>query len=371
MKNKYKIFLIIILTLVLTGCTKNVSVENRDFADTIGIDVVREDEKKLVKTTLVIPDPSKIASGESKEVSQIIETQGENFTEALKNAEYESSNVLSLENVRVILIGEELARDKESLSVIFDAVKRNSSISKRVVVSVARGSASDVLNQEIDGVAMVGEYLTDYYNQSPNEIFTAYDKKLSKLISKLNVIHTAILPQLYVEEKTLKLDKGVLFKNGEYIDTFGNDILRGYALASSDINNIIVNVDFDGAVTPVTIKDKKQKDSFEEKNGRLVYHIVQDYDCSLTEFDGQVDKNDVDKLSRLFNDAVEESINTTFRYFVEDNNSDIYGLQDKLKKEDYDLYLKYANDVTNTEFIRGLDFEVEVTSRIINTGSTK
>lgn len=372
MKKNYSLFfLIITLTFLLTSCTQNVSVENRDFADTIGIDIIDINDKKMIEVTLLIPDPSKIASGESKEVNQIIISEGENFTLALKNAEYESSNVLSLENVRTILIGEDLAKDSENLALIFDAIKRNSSISKRVILCVSKGTAKDVLTNEIKNITIIGDYLTDYYNQSQNEIFNAYDKKLSKLISKLNVIHNAILPQIYIEESKLNLENGVLFKNGEYIDVFNDDILRGYALVVGDIKNIIINVDFENTSTPITIKSKKSDNYFEEVNNKLVYNIVQNYDLSLTEFHGEVSKIDITTLSELFNLAVENDIKSTLNYFVNENSSDIYGFKDKLKKEDYDLYLKYANNTSNEKLISSLDFKIDISSRIINTGSTR
>ncbi len=368
-----KIYIILCTTLIfsLTGCSRNVSVENRDFVDTIGIDLEEEGNETNIKVTLAIPDPSKIANGETEKVNQIAEISEKSFTKALKKADFKSAKRINVENVRVILIGEKLAKEKEYMDIIYDAIKRNGDISKRVIIVIAKGEASDILNEELEVSPIFGKYLVEYYDQNNLEITNAYDKKLSHLISKLNIVQNAILPQIYVEEGKLNMDEGVLFVRGEYIDTFDDDILFGYALIATELKNIVVEVDLDGTTVPIIINKKKSKEYFEERNGRLVYKVEQDFDCSLTEFNGPVSNDNLKKLVRLFNEEIENKINESFEYFVDKNNSDIYNLQEKLRQEDYELYKKYAQDATNVEFIRSLTLETDVKSRIISTGGIR
>ncbi len=368
--NSNKIILMMLalsLTFVLSGCKHNVSVEHRDFVDTIGIDTTSSGN---IKVTLLIPDPSKVANGE-KEVNQIVTTEASTFTQALKNAEKQSAKKLSLESVRVVVAGKDLAYDKEKQAIIFDGIKRNSVISKRVIIAVADGTASELLNTKFDGVQIFGKYIVEYYAQSPDDIYTAYDKKLGDLISKLNVVHNVIVPEISTKDGKLVLENGVLFKEGKAINKFNSDTLRGYALVNGKINNIVVDVKLNGQVIPITIKSSKNKVSFIEKNGSVVVKVEQKYDCSLTEFKGRVSEEDVKKLERLFNDEIKTNIENSYNYFINENNSDVYGFEDSLKKDNFELYSKYTNDATNVEFIRGLKFDVNVKSKIISTGSLR
>ncbi len=368
--NNYKILLLLMticLTLVFSGCKRNVSVEHRDFVDTIGIDIT---DTGNIKVTLLIPDPGKVSKGE-KEVNQIVTSEATTFTQALKNADKQSAKKLSLENVRIIVAGEELAKDKEKQAIIFDGIKRNSVISKRVIIAVSKGKASDLLNTKIEGVQIFGKYIVEYYAQSPDDIYTAYDKKLGKLISKMNVVQNVIVPEISVKDGKLLLENGVLFKEGKAINTFNSEILRGYALVNGKINNIVVDVELDGEVIPITIKSSKNKVSFTEKNGSVVVNVKQQYDCSLTEFNGGVSDQNIKKLERLFNEEIKNNIEESYNFFINENNSDVYGFEDSLKKENFDLYSKYTNDATNVEFIRGLELNVVVNSKIISTGSIR
>ncbi len=367
--NKYKILLVMLtlsIALILSGCRHNVSVEHRDFVDTIGIDTNGEN----IKITLLIPDPSKVANGE-KEVNQIVTTEATTFTQALKNADKQSAKKLSLENVRVVVIGEELSKNKEQLAIIFDGLKRNSVISKRVIMTISKGNASEVLNAKVEGIQILGKYIVEYYAQSPDDIYIAYDKKLGKLVSKLNVVHNAIIPEISVKDGKLILENGILVSEGKAINTFDSEILRGYALVNQKINNIVVDVTHNDEVVPITIKSSKNKVYFTEKNGKVVVNVEQKYNCSLTEFKSSVSDKDVEKLQRLFNDEIKTNIENSFNYFIKENNSDAYGFEDGLKKDNYDLYSKYTNDATNVEFIRGLELNVVVESKIISTGALR
>lgn len=368
--NKIRVLFIFfcILNLYLTAsCQRNVSVENRDFVDTIGVDLVGEE----IQVTLLIPDPSKVAEGES-EVNQVVKAKAGSFTQAIRNADYKSSKKLSLENARVILFGDTLAKDEKKLDLIFDAIKRNNVISKRVIVAIAdEGDAEDILTEKLENTPIFGQYLVDYYNQSPDEIFNAYDKKLSKLISKLNLIHNAIVPTISVEDSRLKLENGILFSYGKYIDSFDSDILRGYALLNDEINNIVLEVEYNDEKIPITIKSRKSIICFMENDESILIDVNQEYECLITEFYGDVSNVDIDNLEEIFNDKIEDEISNSFNYFINGNNSDIYGFQDKIMKDNYDLYEKYTNDVDDENFVDKLDFNIQVKSKIISTGSIK
>ncbi len=355
-----------ILIFTLSSCNQNISVENRDFADTVGIDLAGD----KIKVTLLIPDPSKVAKGEN-DVNQIVTATDETFTQAIKNADGQSANKLSLENVRVILLGEALAKDTEKLDLVLDGIKRNSIVSKRVIVGIAKGDASEALNEKLKNAPIFGKYVIDYYNQSPHDIVIAYDKKLGQLISKQNLIHSTILPQIYVLDGKINMDKGVLFSDLKYLGTFDSDILRGYALVVSNINNIVVQVEHNGEKVPITIKSHKNKLRFREEDNKVILDITQSYDCVLTEFSGEVSNKDVEELTKLFNEAIERDINNSFDYFVKDNKSDTYGFEDMLKKDNFKLYSKYTNNAIDHEFLRYLKLNVKVDSKIISTGAIK
>ncbi len=362
----FSIITTLLLVFSLTSCNQNISVENRDFVDTIGVDLVGDE----IKVTLLIPDPSKVAKGE-KDVNQIVTATEDSFTHAIKEADGQSSNKLSFENVRVILMGESLAKEKEKSTLIFDAIKRNSIISKRVIIGIAKGDASKALNEKIENAPIFGKYLVDYYNQSPHDIFIAYDKKLGQLISKSNLIHSAILPQIYVENGKINMKEGVLFSHNEYSGTFDNEILRGYALVDSNINNIVIEVEYNDKKVPITVKSQKNKIKFVEDNGKVLVKLNQEYDCILTEFSGDVSSEDLDQLTRLFNEEIKRDINNSYEYFAVEHNSDIYAFEDKLKKDNFKLYQKYTNDALEHQFLDSLKIEVEVNSKIISTGAIR
>ncbi|BAH42610.1 spore germination protein [Brevibacillus brevis NBRC 100599] len=181
--------LLIICTILLTGCWDRRELEERASVLAIAID---QDEKNenLYKMTVQIPIPIKIAGssgkggGNNADAVKIMSVTGRTVTDASNNLQMRLNQRLFLGHTRILAVSEEVAR--KGIQDIMDSFRREPQIRRLLWPIVVRGKASTLLEikpriEPIPVVFLMGliengmklgripdQTLGDYFNQTSN-----------------------------------------------------------------------------------------------------------------------------------------------------------------------------------------------------------
>lgn len=147
------IFILLAALLLLTGCWDRREIEERSSVTAMGVDLIRKNEQELIRLTVQLPIPLKIASGgggagggkSGLEAVRIMSSTGRTYSEAVANLQKRMNQRLFFGHTRIIAFGERLARS--GLQRIIDPLRRNPQIRRMMwPVVVHNGEARDLLN---------------------------------------------------------------------------------------------------------------------------------------------------------------------------------------------------------------------------------
>jgi spore germination protein KC len=155
-------FLILLpfLFTTLTGCWDRREIEERTSAFAIGIDKSKEN-KDHYTVTVQIPIPIKIAGGgggeggAGTESVKVLSSTGKTIGDAMMKIQQRTNQVLFFGHTRVIVIGEEVAR--QGVKDIMDGFRRDPQLRRLLWPLVIEGRASEFLrlNPEVEQIPTV------------------------------------------------------------------------------------------------------------------------------------------------------------------------------------------------------------------------
>ncbi|UOQ83814.1 Ger(x)C family spore germination protein [Gracilibacillus salinarum] len=142
-----KLWFILGLLILLTGCFDRIELEQQSYVIAMGIDTT--ENKGVYAFTYQIANPevgSAAGQGGSNEpASEIVTVNGADILSATYTANSFVSKKITLDHTRIIVISEELAKDPDFLRVIQSA-SRSPQIRRGVQLVVSKEKASDFIN---------------------------------------------------------------------------------------------------------------------------------------------------------------------------------------------------------------------------------
>ncbi|GGM43138.1 putative spore germination protein YfkR [Paraliobacillus quinghaiensis] len=146
MKNFCKIIFIFILFILLTGCYDKAELEQQSYVIAIGLD--KGEKEGTFSFTFQIANPevgSTLSAGSDEEAEETISITGNDIVTATNTANSFVTKRIVLDQTKVIVVSEELARSEDFLRVIQSA-SRTPQIRRGVEMIVSKEKASDFLN---------------------------------------------------------------------------------------------------------------------------------------------------------------------------------------------------------------------------------
>ncbi|MBA2174659.1 Ger(x)C family spore germination protein [Halobacillus locisalis] len=147
--------MVIISLVLLTGCWDERQFKNVKLVLTMGFD---KGEDGGITETVSIPTIKRSAEGGSEEKVQIISTEARTPLEARNNTDLMVSESFDPAKLRVLVIGEELAKD--NIYSVLDEFYRNPTNNLNAHIAIARGSASEVLTYQNTSDTRISKYIS-------------------------------------------------------------------------------------------------------------------------------------------------------------------------------------------------------------------
>ncbi len=207
MTTKIKIILITALTsIMLIGCWDSVEINKREYLYALGID---KNPNNLTFTSEI----PKINEG-SEEQRLIYTRDSNDFADFYATSYLHSEKAISDRLMQVIVLGEDVARDSETVKRIFDEIQRSPQINRRVKICISKGKAQDIINTEIPSNPIVGRFLSDMLvklkRESYQDIYT-----FDEAILDLGKTGNAMVPVVEINDKSLKIERAGVIKEYE------------------------------------------------------------------------------------------------------------------------------------------------------------
>ncbi|UFJ39189.1 Ger(x)C family spore germination protein [Brevibacillus humidisoli] len=182
--------LLIIVTVVTTGCWDRRELEERISVLAIGIDHIKGKEDRY-RISVQIPIPIKIAGsggrggGSSGDAVKIVTTTGKTVQDAMNNLQKRLNQQIFVGHTRVLAISEDVAR--AGMKAAFDAYRRDPTIRRLLWPVIVKGEARTLLmaNPKLSQIPVVfimdliengarsgmipDQTLGDFYSQTSNQ----------------------------------------------------------------------------------------------------------------------------------------------------------------------------------------------------------
>lgn len=206
LKTWQKVVLFISLTSLLTGCWDYSPIERAFLVEGISIDQSKDNPDKLEISIIDV---------DFKRKKRALSAEGRTISEALNRIQDQTSKIVILSHVKIILISEEIA--KKNVMPYFDLFVRNMQISNEASFVITRGRALAFFNPKNLTYTISGRT----YSQMIQSSETKYNNKLYKIhsitVEMMNRKNDFTLPILKLEKskKVASFNGIALIKDGK------------------------------------------------------------------------------------------------------------------------------------------------------------
>ena len=326
-----KIILLLICLFCLTGCYDYQELNNTSIVDSIGVDY--KDDMYIVSFEVI----KSIKNGDSATIStEVVQAEDMVLANAINKAIMSSGKKVSLKHVKLLLIGESLA--KEDINPIVDYVIRDVNISTNLYTLVCEDPIKIYETKVEDN--SIGQVIIDTitYNVEANALDNI-DIIASNIINK-NI--DIALPYITLDGTSVIANKIAYFNGSKYIDTIESKIYNFLILNSKNIefntSDNVLNV-YKKDISYVV--NKNEIDILITGNAR-VKEIDSKYNLK--------DKDIYEEVEEKINKVIEDECNDFLKETL-DKDVDLLGLEDK-------YYKKYKKDKEKIKYKIKADIKI-------------
>ncbi|WP_026896087.1 Ger(x)C family spore germination protein [Clostridiisalibacter paucivorans] len=365
MKNKKSIllFYLFLLTIMSTGCWDNVDITERSFVFAIGLDKTMDNK---IEVTFQVIRPSVIRSSENSGTVEgntkavwVISATGDTVFETARNAIVSTNYKMFLTHAKLIVIGENLA--KEGIIDILNILEKEHESNINMDILIAKDlTAKDILNANTELTQIPGMHITESIQSSINvsEFKKSTFIELFKVLENegheptIGIIYPKVLKD-NLKIKDLMLQGSAVFKKDKLVGYLNPEETQGLLFATDQFENGIVNIknpyEKNKKVSIEVNKSKSTRD-FIINNNRPILTIKVDAQGNIGEQQGIKDLTKptaISLLERELEKSITNSIYKTVDLAQNKYESDIFGFGKIIHKEDLTFWKNMIDDWNN------------------------
>lgn len=314
-----KKIILIVFCLLLCGCYDYTELNEISIINGIGVDYVNDE---YVVSLEVVKNDKDVKSNEMS--TEIITGKDKVLAKAFNKAELSSEKQTMMEQVSLLLIGQNLA--KKGIEEISDYVIRDTSISNNINMIVCKDPVS-ILNMKMDNDSVSNVIINTINNISHMDDTQSTDLVAMNLVSKRKDI---ALPYVEDEEEEIKIEEIAYFKESAMVDTMDAKMYEFLELNSK-------HIDFND-----------EENSFEIYKKKIAYDVSENVIKIKVKCYGRVEE-----IGTEFNLANPNDYKKIHSHIEEVINKEIEEFLKKTRSEEVDLlglrnlyYKKYKKDIS-------------------------
>jgi len=327
--------------VMLVGCWDRVEIENRAFVVAMGIDK-GENENYTVTLSIPIIEEGDEEDEDGEKSAHIKSASGQTITEALKRLDSKNDKQLSYGQTKLIILGTDLLEDRELFERAIKALGNKLEAPRRIHVLAAK-NPEEILSVNPPGESLPGLYVANIYrnkNKIGGQSFALDFERLS------NGTDGTIIPKIKRNEDELQLSGAVVLKNRERTGNLSPEELHGFLWYFSNGNK--------GAVVTsekisMKIESHKANISFQpSKAADSPMSVIIDVYAKGTVYELEETAQESEAIRKnlevTFAQEILKEITATAEVFQNEHAVDGYNLLEHLRKNNYSLYQKHAEN---------------------------
>jgi len=391
MKKWLLVILVLILSMpILSACWNQKELTDLAFVTALGID---REENDMYHVSFQLVNPGNVSTGQTGGGQglpiAVYKSTGRTITEAARNATKKVSRRLYYAHTNLVVISEEVARDRTLMLKMLDAFARDPEFRTTTEIVIARGSsAEDIvttltildklpvtkITKELKFTeAMKGENMSISIDDLIDGIVGSGKEPILngyQLIGIKEEANKAVNLQKTTTDAFLAADGLAVIKDGALIDWIESKKSRGVIWILNKAKSTDITLKWNGkknALSVVPIRSKT-KVSTVFKNGKPVINIKIENEGWLSEANTAIDLMDpktIGKIEKLTEKAIKKEVQSTVKE-VKRLKCDIFGFGDVVHKANPDLWKKLKGDWNN--YFAELEVNVKVDSYVRREG---
>lgn len=380
---KFKLLLLTIIVLFLTGCSDYRELTDMSIVSSIGIDI--KDGKYVTISQILSSNESNSQDESNTSNSKVVvyKSTGKTIHEALRNTILESPKKLYVGHLETVIISEKVA--KNNITKIFDFFLRDAEVRKDFKLLIASDDEFYEIMDTLTPLETIpGKSITLSVNIASKLQGKIADVTFDKFVS--NVIQTgvdAVIPIIKISEtkteneeinpkKRLTIDNKLgIFNNDKLFTYISEDASLGYSILYGDnIENIISFKCKDDIYSSIELIKNNSKLFFDINSNTV--NIDVNIKASISELNCNINISNEKGIKILENQAekeIYEIMNNTIIEAVKNYKSDFLGIGKNIYQNNYKYYKKNNDNIEN--IIKNMKSNISVNVDIIQKGIIK
>lgn len=362
-----KIFIILGLTFIITGCSYT-ELNDLAIASAVGIDY----ENNKFHLTAQIMD-AKNNNGSMEEGALIYESEGPTLAKAIRNFSNRYPKNVYFGHLEFIVMSEDAVNNK--LEDIFDYFTRAPEVrNSGFVVTTINTKARDILNpnNETKGSFPTENLKSTFMDSNKRSGLTngiTFEEFLSIYLKKGI---TPVIPLIKnTKDKGITASSTIIEQMVPIKNKVNSPLNEKQAIIYNTINNnyydLILDSKYKNKPFAAVIYNPKSKIDVKIKDNKINVNININIESKIREIDKKVNLNNRKIHNNIKNIINKELENYTYELinYCKDNNTDILGIGNTIYKNYYNDYNKYKDK----NFYEEANFKVKVTNKVYRYGN--
>lgn len=378
--NKFKIcflILIIILTILATGCWDMVEINERIFPYTAGIDNNYQsvDQKDKYIISFSYPNINALGNNPSSATKVFsVSTEASNIFEATHNLSNQIQEPIDLKHLKVLSISEDVAKDPNSIRQILDGINRDFVINKMVHLMVVKGSARELFNVKVKSQrqeAIDGSIYSILRNRQNSTRFTP--KTINRFIRDMDTQGASHMPVGIAGNNEVIVSGAGVFKNYKLVGYLNEMENRDMAILNGDLVQDGLDTQYEDSNLSLLIANLKSKRKIitVDEDIKVIFNVQ--VEGQINEF--ILDDNDkidsdliIKDMEKVLCKEMEKGLNKTIYKLQRELNADVIGILEHLYRFHPSLWEQVKDDWDS--IFPQLDIKVNIDLNIRRRGLT-
>jgi len=347
---------------LLTGCWDNVELENRAFVTAAAID--KNDDGNF-KASMEVP---KVSSEKSVVTEKTVESNESNsLSKALYGTDNFTDKSIYLGHMKMAVLSEDLLSDEKLFKQAADTLLRDRDISRKLILLSSKKEAADIIEAETDNEKLVGVYIANFYKKNNPSI--NYRQDLDKITKNFAEDGHAIIPQITLEDKNLKLSGAAVLKDYTLKGWLSDDELNGLLWMYSKAKGTKLEAGNGDKQFVVNIDKYKSDMAFFEQNGIIYANTSITAEVTVDEASEALLHTDnytafiVEESKK----KITEEVNKAYDALYNNMGVDGFNMESTLKKKEETLHKIYFENMGTT--IDKVPVMLDISISINSTGA--
>lgn len=366
---------VVISLILLSGCWDQVEIENRVYVASIGIDKSKETDNLTEKYQVSFAFPNHMGGygGEVEVTNAFVSTLASDVYMADRVLATRLNKSVYLGHLRMVLLGEEVAKDPQMLREILDTLERNPLVNRRLHIGIVEGKAADLMQMEPMMEKNLGQLLYDIFERKDQSQRMPY-LDLGEVLIRLHNTGDSLIPRIVPFEKEVKVAGASIIKDFKQVGWLGERETAFYSIASGDIQFLIIPIPHIDMIIPMNITDGSTEYEYIETENERKIIIKLEMEGDIERFYMNPEEDILDpkineELQKHAEKLVKEGVEATMEKLQKEFKADVLQLGIYLEKNEPKVWRELKADWE--EIYQDLTIEAEVEVNIRRVGLSR